>query len=71
MTTKVKIGLAQKHMPVVVEVVRTDGTVRQTQTLSELGQEAQEYVHSGQTLRVREMTTQEAHEDGLRAATAG
>lgn len=65
MTTKVKIGLAQKHMPVVVEVVRTDGTVSQTQTLSELGQEAQEYVHSGQTLRIREMTTQEAHDAGL------
>lgn len=65
MTTKVKIGLAQKHMPVVVEVVRSDGTVSQTQTLSELGQEAQEYVHSGQTLRVRELTTQEAHDAGL------
>mgnify|MGYP003553016295 FL=1 len=65
MTTKVKIGLAQKHMPVVVEVVRSDGTVSQTQTLSELGQEAQEYVHSGQTLRIREMTTQEAHHAGL------
>ena len=65
MTTKVKIGLAQKHTPVVVEVVRSDGTVSQTQTLSELGQEAQEYVHSGQTLRIREMTTQEAHDAGL------
>ncbi len=65
MTTKVKIGLAQKHMPVVVEVVRSDGTVSQTQTLSELGQDAQEYVHSGQTLRIREMTTQEAHDAGL------
>ena len=65
MTTKVKIWLAQMHMPVVVEVVRSDGTVSQTQTLSELGQEAQEYVHSGQTLRIREMTTQEAHDAGL------
>ena len=65
MTTKVKIGLAQKHMRVVVAVVRSDGTVSQTQTLSELGQEAQEYVHSGQTLRIREMTTQEAHNAGL------
>lgn len=65
MTTKVRIGLAQKHMPVVVEVVRTDGTVSQVQHLSELGQEAQEYVHSGQTLRIRELTTQEAHDAGL------
>jgi len=71
MTTKVKIELAQKHMPVVVEVVYADGRVGQTQTLRELGIAAEEYVHSGQTLRVREMTAQEAHEDGLRAATAG
>ena len=71
MTTKVKIELAQKHMPVVVEVVYPDGRVGQTQTLRELGVAAEEYVHSGQTLRVREMTTQEAHEDSLRAATAG
>ena len=71
MTTKVKIELAQKHMPVVVEVVYSDGRVGQTQTLRELGIAAEEYVHSGQTLRVREMTPQEAHEDGLRAATAG
>ena len=71
MTTKVKIELAQKHMPVVVEVVYPDGRVGQTQTLRELGTAAEEYVHSGQTLRVREMTTQEAHEDSLRAATAG
>ena len=71
MTTKVKIELAQKHMPVVVEVVYPDGRVGQTQTLRELGIAAEEYVHSGQTLRVREMTTQEAHEDSLRAATAG
>lgn len=68
MTTKVKIELAQKHMPVVVEVVYANGRVGQTQTLRELGIAAEEYVHSGQTLRVREMTTQEAHEDGLRAA---
>ena len=70
MTTKVKIELAQKHMPVVVEVVYADGRVGQTQTLRELGIAAEEYVHSGQTLRVREMTTQEAHEDGLQAAKA-
>jgi len=55
----------------VVEVVYPDGRVGQTQTLRELGIAAEEYVHSGQTLRVREMTTQEVHEDGLRAATAG
>ena len=65
MTTKVKIELAQKHMPVVVEVLRNDGTVGQTQTLSELGQAAEEYVHSGQMLRVREMTTAEFHDAGL------
>ncbi len=61
MTTKVKIEIVQKHMPVVVEVLRSDGTVAQTQTLSEIGVAAEEYVHSGQTLRVREMTTEEVH----------
>lgn len=68
MTTKVKIGLAQKHMPVAVEVLRSDGTVGHTMTLTEIGQEWQEYVHSGQMLRVREMTTQEMHDAGLRQA---
>lgn len=68
MTTKVKIEIVQKHMPVVVEVVRSDGTVSQTQHLSGQGQEAQEYVHSGQTLRVREMTTEEAHHIGFAPA---
>ena len=34
MTPKVKVELAQKHMPVVVEVLRDDGTVGQTQTIS-------------------------------------
>lgn len=61
MTTKVKIEIVQKHMPVVVEVVRSDGSIGQTQTLSEAGICAEEYVHSGQTLRVREMTTEERH----------
>ena len=65
MTTKVKVELAQKHMPVIVEVLRNDGTVGQTQTISELGQSAEEYVHSGQTLRVREMTPEEKQAAGL------
>lgn len=65
MTTKVKIEIAQKHMPVIVEVLRSDGTVGQTQTLSEIGQAAEEYVHSGQSLRVREMTTEEKRNAGL------
>ena len=61
MTTKVKIEIVQKHMPVVVEVLRSDGTVSQTHSLREIGVAAEEYVHSGQTLRVREMTTEEEH----------
>ena len=60
MTTKVKIEIVQKHMPVVVEVLRSDGTVSQTHSLREIGVAAEEYVHSGQTLRVREMTIEEA-----------
>ena len=65
MTTKVKIEIVQKHMPVVIEVLRSDGTVQHTNSLSELGATASEYVHSGQTLRVREMTTEEAHHIGF------
>lgn len=60
MTTKVQICVVQKHMPVIVEIVGSDGIVRYTQRL--IGPEslaASEYVHSGQTLRVREMTTEE------------
>ena len=68
MTTKVKIEIVQKHMPVMVEVLRSDGTVSYTQTLSEIGSAAAEYVHSGQTLRVREMTTEEAHHIGFAPA---
>jgi len=45
--------------------VRTDGTVAQTQTISELGQAAEDYVYSGQTLRVREMTHEEEEAAGL------
>jgi hypothetical protein len=65
MTTKVEIMILQAHIPVIVETLRSDGTVSQTQTLSELGSSAAEYVHSGQTLRVREMTTEEMHNAGL------
>lgn len=62
MTTKVKIELSQEHMPVVVEVLRSDGAIQYTHTLRRVSQAVEDYVHSGQTLRVREMTTQEAHE---------
>jgi hypothetical protein len=68
MTTKVKIEIVQKHMPVVIEVLRSDGTVQHTNSLSVLGATASEYVHSGQTLRVREMTTEEAHHIGFAPA---
>ena len=65
MTTKVKIEIVQMHMPVVVETLRSDGTVQHTQTMSDMSQACAEYVHSGQTLRVREMTTEEKHTAGL------
>lgn len=68
MTTKVKIEIVQKHMPVVIEVLRSDGTVSHTNSLSEIGASASEYVHSGQTLRVREMTTEEVHHIGFAPA---
>ena len=58
MTTKVKIEITQKHMPVIVEILRED-VVTQTQTLSQIGEVVEEYVHSGQMLLVREMTIEE------------
>jgi hypothetical protein len=61
MTTKVQFQIVQEHMPVVIEVIRNDGTVAYTTTLQKLFDKANEYVHSGQTLRVREMTTEEQH----------
>lgn len=63
MTTKVRIQVAQKHLPVVVEAVRSDGTIAYTHTLTDLDSYTLEYVHSGQTLRVREMNTQELHNE--------
>jgi hypothetical protein len=67
MTTKVKIEITQQHMPVVVvvEVLRSDGSISHMVTLSSIGVYVEEYVHSGQTLRVREMTTQEQHDEPM------
>ena len=59
MTTKVRIEIVQEHMPVIVEVLRSDGTIQHTSQLVSKGNAAEDYVHSGQTLRVREMTTAE------------
>jgi PII-like signaling protein len=61
MTTKVRIEIVQEHMPVVVEVLDESGRVRYVATLQALTACTDEYVHSGQTIRVREMTTAEAH----------
>lgn len=61
MTTKVMAKIVQQHMPVIIEVLRSDDTVRHTFRLTDLGEAVEEYVHSGQTLRVREMTTAEQH----------
>ena len=65
MTTKVKVEIVQTHMPVVVETLRDDGTGQHVQYLGVIGMDAQEYVHSGQTLRIREMTTAEMHNASL------
>lgn len=67
MTTKVKIEVTQSHMPVVVELLRGDGTEQRAShvVLHAMGDKYEEYVHSGQALRVREMTTAEAHIAGL------
>lgn len=61
MTTRVKIQIIQEHMPIVVETLRSDGTIAHHQIIRNKESIAEEYVHSGQTLRVREMTTAELH----------
>lgn len=65
MTTKVKIELVQEHIPVIVEVMRDDGSIQHTCTLRTKGAATEEYVHSSQTLRVREMTTAELHNERI------
>ena len=59
MTTKVRIQIVQEHNPVVVEVVGSTGFVSQQQVLEDSSQSFEDYVHSGQRLNVREMTTDE------------
>lgn len=65
MTTRVKIELIQEHIPVIVEVLRDDGVARHVCVLRKKGNSTDEYVHSGQTLRVREMTTAELHNERI------
>lgn len=59
MTTKVEVKIAQQHMPVIVEVLGSDGRMLHAIELQTLGAATEEYVHSGQTLRIREKTTAE------------
>jgi hypothetical protein len=61
MTTRVQVRLVQEHLPVIVEVLREDGSPARRVILEKIGDVVDEYVHSGQTLRVQEMTTQEMH----------
>jgi hypothetical protein len=56
MTTKVKITLAQPHMPVVVEVNGSEVAL-----LLNEGDSTEQYVHSAQQLTVRELSTGEVH----------
>lgn len=69
MTTKVKIEIIQAHMPIVIEVLRSDGTIQYTEIVDEVGTPVLEYVHSSQTLRIREMTTAEQHEQQIQYET--
>jgi hypothetical protein len=69
MTTRVKIQIVQKHVPVIVEVLRSDDTVQIETVLHNSAQEVEEYVHSGQTIRIREMTLQELKELHNRGTT--
>ncbi len=59
MTTKVKITLVQKHLPVAVEV-----NGREVGLLLKDGDSIEEYVHSAQQVVVRELSTGEIHERG-------
>lgn len=60
MTTKVKITLVQPHIPVVVEIAG-----REVAVLFKEGQSHEDYVHSAQQIKVREMTTAELHQRGV------
>lgn len=55
MTTEVKVIMTKKHLPVIVEVCYPNGELGEVHTLKEVGDSTIQYVHSGQTLRVREM----------------
>ena len=59
MTTQVSVQIVRLHMPVCVEVCREDGTIASVAVLKTPDAIFSDYVHSGQTFRVREMTTQE------------
>ena len=69
MTTKVRIEMLEDHTPVVVEVINKlpDGKerLRHYSMLSQAGASTEEYIHSGQTLRIRELTTAEAHNGSI------
>lgn len=67
MTTRVKVEITQAHRPVVVEILGSDGLVARTATLHVLGEKLEEYVHSNQLLRVREMTSAESFAGGAPA----
>lgn len=70
MTTRVRVTVVQKHMPVLIEVIRSDGRVAHTTKLNDTSSYVEEYVHSGQTLRVREMTTEEIFAESAKATQA-
>jgi len=54
MTTKVRIEIVQQHMPVEIFIVDADGKERRAYHLDEAGKAIEEYVHSGQSLKVVE-----------------
>jgi diphthamide biosynthesis methyltransferase len=54
MTTKVKIEIVEKHIPVLVETMSIIGTVDNTITLNEISENCEIYLHTYQFLRIRE-----------------
>lgn len=63
MTTQVKIEITHEHNPVMVSVFPTNGEGEiSLVSLHKKGDSALFYVHSGQYLKVRELTPETTHD---------
>jgi hypothetical protein len=69
MTTKIKIEMVEKHMPIAIETIGSDGKISAKQYINDAGVSLVDYVHSGQSFIVREATQDEAR--SIRIANLG